>query len=156
MPLATGSSPSHIVTLAAAGTTFGLVLCDAQGIPSSRAITRSPTNRTSIKMSQGGTKYADLEGPYLSLVQSDWSGGRGQEDFGDDSSRFFDSYRMNTWMAGRAILGGQETYGTGYRNQDNVMPGSVAWTSLYGATRYLANKFTASIYDADKCYIPVR
>jgi hypothetical protein len=107
-------------------------------------------------MSQGGTKYADLQGPYISLPQSDWSGGRGQEDAENDSTKFFDSYRMNTFMPGRAILGPQETYGTGYRDQDNLMPGSVTFVSLTGATRFLAQKFTASAYNADKVYLWIR
>ncbi len=159
MPTATGSSPSHHVTLSAAdgtGSTYGLVLCNVQGIPNARAIERNPSNRTSIKMQQGSTKYADLQGDYISIPQDDWTGGRGAEDFDDDSSRFFDSYRMNTWMPGRAILGPQVQYTTGYRAQNMNMPGSVTFTGLYGATRFLANKFTASVYNADKCYIWVR
>ena len=158
MPTATSTEgePTHDLTLYDGTTTYGFILCDAQGNPNPFAIDRSPTNRTSIKMSQGSSKYDDLQGPHLSLSQSDWSGGRGLEDFEDDQSRFFDNYRLNTWMHGRVILGPQETYGYGYRDQDNVMPGSVSWTGLYGANRYLANKFTASSYEADKCYIHVR
>jgi hypothetical protein len=127
MPVATGSSPSHLVTLNDGSTTYGLVLCNSRGVPDATGISRNPSNRSSIKMSQGGTKYADLQGPHISLPQSDWSGGRGQEDFENDSTKFFDSYRMNTFMPGRAILGPQETYATGYRDQDNLMPGSMTY-----------------------------
>lgn len=156
MPTATAteSEPTHDFTLYDGTTTYGFILCDAQGNPNPFAIDRSPTNRTSIKMSQGRTKYDDLQGPHLSLVQSDWSGGRGLEDFSDDSSRYFDSFRMNTWMQGRAILGPQETYTTGYRDQSMNMPGKVQFVSLIDANQYLAYKFDAgSSWNAAKCYI---
>ena len=139
----TESSPTDHVTFEdASGNKFGLVLVDGRGNQNHRAITRTPIQRTSVKTQQGGTKHSDFSEPFFPIPQDDWSGGRGQEDFERDRSRFFDSYRVNTWMANQVILGPQETYTSGVRDQDQNMPGSVAWQDLSGATRFIAVPFT--------------
>ncbi len=153
---ATTIQPSHFVTLFDGTTTVGLILVDREGNDDPTALTRRAQNRTSLKGSTGGGTYADFEPPYIPVPQNDWSGGRGQEDFERDRSRFFDSYRTNTWMANQVILGPQEQYTTGYRVDDYVMPGSVTWTSLLSATRYIGVKFTAQGGAMDRVYLWLR
>ncbi|KKL95939.1 hypothetical protein LCGC14_1849560, partial [marine sediment metagenome] len=110
-----------------------------------------------LKGSSGEGTYADFEPPYIPVVQNDWSGGRGQEDFERDRSRFFDSYRTNTWMANQVILGPQEQYTTGYRDLDQNMPGSVTWQALTNGQQLLAYQFAASAsYTTTKGYLWVR
>src|SRR3972149_11751635 len=125
MPTATSTefSPSHHVTLtpAAGGTGYGLVLVRLQAgedggqvaVDDPTAIQRQPLQRTTLKTSSGETKYSDFSEPFTPIPQDDWTGGRGNDDFESDRSRFYDSYRLNTWMNGQIILGPRETYSTG-------------------------------------------
>jgi len=158
MPTATATSiaPTHHVTLFDGTTTIGFILVDREGNEEPKAIQRRAQNRTSLKGSTGEGTYSDFEPPYIPVVQSDWSGGRGQEDFERDRSRFFDSYRVNTWMSSQVILGPQEQYTTGYRVDDYIMPGSVTWTSLLTGDRYLARSFSAEGGAMDRVYLWVR
>ena len=153
---ATDKAPSADISLYDGTTTVELVLVDREGQQDHRALQRRAQNRTSLKGSEGGGTYSDFEPPYIPVVQNDWSGGRGQEDFERDRSRFFDSYRLNTWMPNQAILGPQEQYTTGYRVDDYLMPGSLKWTSLLTTDRYIAVKFSAEGGAMDRTYLLVR
>jgi len=154
----TSDSPTHVVSFEdGSANKVGLVSVDGRAIYNPRAIIRSPLQRTSLKTSQGSTKYSDFSEPFTPISQDDWSGGRGQEDFERDRSRFFDSYRLNTWMANQVVLGPQEQYTTGYRSLNQSMPGSVSWISLTGSRAYFAKSFVPSAsYTAAKTYIWVR
>lgn len=159
MPTATStaSEPTHHLTLTDGTTTRGLILCDGRGVPSAHAIRRTPIQRTSLKFSQGETEYSDLEMPYTPIVQHDWSGGRGLENFDRDHSRFYDSWRAYTLKEGEILLGGQETYTTGHRDLNETAFTDVTWTALDEATRYLARKFsTSSAYTATYVYLWIR
>ncbi len=153
---ATDKKPSDDITLFDGTTTVGLVLVDQRGQLNPRSLQRRAQNRQALKASEGEGTYGDFQPPYIPVVQSDWSGGRGQEDFERDRSRFFDSYRLNTWKANQVTLGPQEQYTTGYRVDDYVMPGSLKWTSLLTSTRYIAVKFSAEGGTMDKVYLWVR
>lgn len=153
----TASEPTHHLSLTDGTTTRGLILCDGRGVPSASAIRRTPIQRSSLKFSQGETEYSDLEMPYTPIVQSDWSGGRGSENFDRDRSRFYDSWRAYTLKEGEIVLGGQETYTTGHRNANETAFTDVTWTALDEATRYLARKFsTSSAYTATYVYLWIR
>jgi hypothetical protein len=161
----TEANPTHHLTLSAGGTTYGIILVrpgqNEEGEPillaSPSAISRTPMSRTSTKFTQGQTQYTDFEQPYTPIAQDDWSGGRANENFDRDSTRFFDSYRANTWHEGQILLGPQETYCTGHRDSDSNMPGSVTWQALTGSQRYLAYKFDDSAaYSADRAFVWVR
>lgn len=149
----TTSTPTHHASLTDGSTTVGFIFADSQGRPDVRAAKRYPLQRTAIKTSEGASKYSDLELPYLSIAQDDWSGGRGQETFDDDNTRYFDSCRMFTAQSGFLYPEGVETFGKGYRSQDMEQPGDytpASWKDLVGNNRYLANDFSASAtYNAD-------
>lgn len=146
--------PTHHVSLSDGVNKVGLILCDSQGNASPHAINRVPTPRTAMKTTSGNQKYSDFEPPWSPVAQDDWSGGRGQEDFDLDVTRYMDGWRANT-LYGQIIMGGQETYTLGYRNQDFVLPGSVKWVDVIsGDTNFMAVRFNASAnYSAAKIYL---
>ena len=145
MPVtATIPAPSGDASLYDGTTTVNFVFVDQAGNLNPQAIQRRAQNRTSLKGSTGTGKYSDFQPPYIPVAQDDWSGGRGQEDYERDRSRFFDSYRVNTWMPNQVILGPQETYTNGVRGLDQSMPGSVTWQALTGSQQYMAYSFSAS------------
>ena len=154
----TDPAPSANISLADSSTTVELVLVDREGNEDPRALQRRAQNRTSLKGSTGEGTYSDFEPPYIPVVQNDWSGGRGQEDYERDRSRFFDSYRVNTWMPNQVILGPQEQWTSGYRGANEISAGSIAWQSLTGDERYMARSFNSGSggITADRAYFWVR
>jgi hypothetical protein len=129
------------------------------------SIVVSPTNANSthhIKLSDGSTSLGFIlrsgnrtdaraiqrrprqNGQYSPFTQNDWGGGRGIKDAAGDRSRFADSKRAITRHQGTVMIGGQETYTTGYRQQEQYMPGKVTWQSLLTTERYIAYQVTAS------------
>lgn len=146
--------PTHDISLSDGKNSVGLILCDSAGNHNPHAITRAPVPRTALKTTSGNQKYSDFEPPWSPVAQEDWSGGRGLEDFDLDVSRYYDGWRANT-LYGQIFLGGQETYGTGYRDANSSLPGSVSWLSILpGTNKYAAVKFTTlAAYSATTIYL---
>ena len=92
-------------------------LCDHRGRPTrakgSFRMTQFP--QLALKMQQGDTQHSDREPPYATREQVDFSGGRGWDDFEREKTRFYDSYRAQTWHEGLVLLGPEETYAEGIR-----------------------------------------
>lgn len=89
--------PTHDVKLTdVAGRELGLILCDGRGKLDPTNLKLSTMPRTAMQTSQGMAGYSDLEMPYVTEIQKTWVGGRGQEDFTDDRTKYFDAYRMDT------------------------------------------------------------
>lgn len=152
--------PQHDVEITLSGTTVGFNLVTGRGEYDPLSIRAEPQPRVSIKMHQGGTKHSDYEPPYASVEDRDWSVGRGLDNSDLEEGRFYDSYRANTWMGGKIILGPLDFYGTGYRDMDMNAYNTTAestWHQLISSGRYLASQFTASAsYTIKKIYVPLR
>lgn len=145
----------HLALIDKSGRQLGLIMCDGSGKPSKFGIKRSRLQSTSLKISEGNPKYSDFELPFTSIPQETWEGGRGQEAFEKDVSKFFDSYRMNTRYPGKAFLGGLEklTYCAAMRNQNFILPGSVRWISVLPNSHHkVAVRFQANAAYAAKRY----
>lgn len=109
----------------------------------------------------GQGKYGDFEPRFAHIEQRDWSGGRGQEDFSDDPTRYFDSLNMWTPTPGTFMPSLFWNWVHGLRNEDyywftedwNVWGqerGSFFTTWEYG-TPFTAN----ATYNAKHAYIMV-
>ena len=95
-------------------------LCDGQGNLDRRSFVVDQYGQYSIKFFTGGTTHSDKEPPYRSIEQSDFGGGRGNDDLDKDATRFYDSYRAETWKD-KVILGPEEQYAHGIRLGDDVV-----------------------------------
>ena len=87
-----GSSPraTHDISLSDGVETWGGRL---DGGP--RGIQEVPQTPSTLRVTPGGQKFGDWDPSFSHLEQSTWVGGRGQETFADDPSKFFDS--QNCW-----------------------------------------------------------
>lgn len=141
--------PTHHIKLSQGATELGLILSDAKGNANASAIERNPMPSSAIRTASSSPTYSDEELPFMALVQENFSGGRGKLILDDDSTRFYDSMRMDTIRAERVILGPQErftTLPTTERLSYARTPGAVdAWYTLYGTTRYIATYVTPSV-----------
>jgi hypothetical protein len=149
--------PEEHASLSDGTTTVKFIFTDGDGNVNPLAFQASPYPRTALKTSTGESKYSDLEPPYFAIAQDDWTGGRGNEDFESDTSRYYDGHWVDTSKESGVVLGGRETYSTGYRNAEASMPGSVTFQGVYDATRYLAVSFAASdTYTSYQCEVWVK
>ena len=145
----TSLNPEWDITLTDGTDSVGVVLTDGQGNRNHRAIQRTPFgNRTAIKTAQGTNKYEDLELPYMTIPQNDWSGGRGKLVFDEDASRYWDGFRCDTSRDNKVILGPLETYSTvPYKYTDGypiLASDQFVWRELSSAPTYYARSFVAS------------
>lgn len=136
----TSTNPTHHIKLSDGTNELGFILRSGNRTDP-RAITRRPRQN----------------GQFSPFTQSDWGGGRGIKDAQADRSRYSDGKRAITRHVGSVMLGGQETFTTGYRKQEQYMPGKVTWKSLLSADRYIAYKFLASASsNREKIYLWIR
>lgn len=149
----TSTEPTSHVSFTDGTNTVELVLYNSFGGRDHKAIKRFPLVESALKIVEGESRYSDDEIPTIS--QEDFSGGRGNEIFEKDRSRFYDSWRMNTQREG-VVLGAREIYTDGdWRTHENYLPGSgwsnanhynygVYFRSLLTTKRFLAMPFTAA------------
>lgn len=146
----------HISLRDKSGRQLGLILCDSQGKLSPQ-FSVIPQERTALKTTSGSSSYSDFQYPYSTIVQDDWSGGRGNLDFERDSTRFYDSFRMRTGRANKAYHGPQEQWANGYRSINQSTPGNVTFHTLTDTRRIIAIRFPASAtYTAALAWIITR
>ncbi|MFA6271088.1 MAG: choice-of-anchor R domain-containing protein, partial [Candidatus Paceibacterota bacterium] len=137
---------------------MNFIVTDERGNPDPTRIQETQIDRTALKTSTGTSKYSDFEWPYMSIVQDDWSGGRGAKNFEDDTTKFYDSWMARTDLSGKLFLGPRGNYTTGFRNLDHFAPTyDFFWKPLYGSYEGFATTFAASAtYNADRAEVWLR
>lgn len=135
--------PTHHLSLTDGVTTLGFILCDRNGNPTNLPIQETGAPSTVTRISQGAGGYGDFEQPYTPVVQGDWSGGRGQEDFESDVTRYADGYRANT--ISRDILPGPKDTKALANPNDITGSQNGSWVLIFdGTAPGLFTKFTAN------------
>lgn len=132
-------SPYHIL-LTDGKDSVGLVC-----IPDADAIGRNPVEVSSLKTSSGNQKYSDLQPPYMTIAQDDWTGGRAASEYESDVTRYADGLRMNTERSTGVMLAGRETYATGMRSDLRSLPGSMKLIALTDSRRCLTVRKVADV-----------
>ena len=135
---------THHISLSDGSKVIGLIAIDSQNNASPRSLARGPIQRTALKTTSGEQTYSDLNFPWTPTSQTDFSGGRGNADFEDDTSRYYDSKRAFT-LDGSIVHGPLEHFTKGYRSADFILPGSVTWSKIYGSRTYMAKPFSANV-----------
>ena len=119
--LPTDQRITHHLSLAQGATKLGLILCNGRGDPDPTAMPQGKMPSRAMQFSQGDPDYSDMELPYTPITQKDWSGGRAQEDFEKDKTRYADSNAIDA-MSGDVILGPKP-------NTSNVLASSTTYLS---------------------------
>ena len=143
---------------------FHLILDDGKStigldvLPNPDALGRSPVSASSLKTTTGNQSYSDLRPPYMVIAQDDFSGGRGNNEFEKDTTRYYDSSGLNTERNTEVILGPREGYGTGIIDDVRNIPGSMHYISLAGGRQYMAVRkaTTAAMPATTKIWLWVR
>jgi len=112
---------------------------------------------STLRITGGGTKFGDWDPTFSHIQQETWEGGRAQETFADDPTRFFDSMNAWTLTPNKLMPAMQWKFPTGLRDADFYLPGDMKWVKLLGSQRYVAVSFEASAsYDAANIYLWLR
>jgi hypothetical protein len=132
------------------------IIYNNKGKRDKTGLIRNNAKQTPFVAVFGNIKYDDENAPYGTMIQQDWSGGRGQEDFETDSTRYYDATGIDSINGGDGlILNGLPTYATGFHTVQEDWGANVTWRGLYDTTLYLSEKFTtASAWNTDTvtCY----
>ncbi|NMC58679.1 MAG: hypothetical protein GYA51_04725 [Candidatus Methanofastidiosa archaeon] len=108
-------------------------------------IIRSPARQSPFVAVFSNIKYDDENAPYGTMLQKDWSGGRGQEDYEEDTTRYYDASGIDSITGDTGlILCGLPTFATGFHDVQENWGEDVTWRGLYGNSKYVSTKFTAS------------
>lgn len=130
-----------------------------------KTIIEEPTTASTFVTSQTGKQFGDWEPGFSQIEQRDWTGGRGQEEFWSDETRFFDSRYAWTMSPNRLgpvpAAGFAEVMAWGF----NSLPGSnragngwdVRWRKMLDGYA-LARSFTtdASTYTGTRLKVYAR
>lgn len=119
-----------------------MIPCDTAGNFSWTGVTRAPLTRNAMQTSTTSNQYSDLELPWLSIPQEDWTGGRGNEIFTKDTTRYYDGKRAQTSFNEVIYNGPLDYYSIGYRDALTNYPSSLSWVNLLSSTANLAVAFT--------------
>ena len=131
-----------------------LIPCDTAGNFSWSGATRAPLQRTAAQMSNTSNQYSDLERPWISIPQEDWTGGRGLAIHTKDVTRYGDGKRAQAAFNEVIYNGPLDHYSTGFRKAVTNCPGSLQWKKLVG---YVAIEFTTpTAFDAAEIYLHIR
>jgi hypothetical protein len=129
-------NPTHEISLSDGVQKWGLRL---DGGPA--AISEVPMTASTIQFSGGGTKFGDWEPGMSHIEQRTWEGGRGQDEYVDDPTRYYDAMQAWTITPGKICPGPQWRFAEGLRNAYAHLPGNVDWGALIGPSRFLAASF---------------
>ncbi len=156
----TTMTPTGDVSLADGTTTMNLITCNNAGEQDELGIIRNNAKQSPFIAVFGNVKYDDDNPPYGTMIQQDWSGGRGQEDFEDDTTRYYDAVGIDS-INGKTglILNGLPAYATGFHTVQEDWGADVTWRGLYDTSLYISEKFTTtSAWNTDTitCYAYAR
>lgn len=132
----------HLTLTDQAGFELGLVLCDLKGQHDPTALGEAGSPRTATRVAQGGGGYDDFKEPFTPILQSDFSAGRGNDDFTKDSSRYCDSEGIDS-SSGEIILAPRINTAIAGRPKRRSGIKFTQGLPLYGDQKYIAYPFTA-------------
>ena len=146
--------PTHHISLSDGVRTFGLRLEDGP-----RSVQEIPMTPSTVHFSGGGTKFGDWEPGMSHIEQRTWEGGRGQADFVEDPTRYYDSKNAWTLTPGKVFPTPRWKFTKGHMTEVNQrLPGDMDWRTLYGDYDRIADPFSHSTSWStyDKLYLWVR
>ncbi|MEN8242167.1 MAG: choice-of-anchor R domain-containing protein [Chloroflexota bacterium] len=129
-------NPSHEISLSDGVRRWGLRLDGGPG-----AIQEIPMTPSTLNFTGGGSKFGDWEPGMSHIEQRTWEGGRGQEDFVEDPTRYYDA--MNAWTitSGKVCPAPGWKFARGLRTSYAHLPGDIDWQPLIGDRRWLSVSF---------------
>ena len=133
-----------------------LIPCDSAGNFTITGVSRAPIQKNAIQTTNQGGEWSDLEYPFMAIQQEDWTGGRANNRFSGDTSRFFDSKRAQTAFNECIFNAPLEYYSYGIKPFYSNCPASLFWTKLKGTTQYICREVTFDNFNCGNIYIHLK
>ena len=132
-----------------------LIPCDSAGNFSWAGASRAPLQRNALQTSSTNNQYSDIDAPWLSIAQDDWTGGRGNDLYNKDATRYADGKRCQAAF-NNCIFNGPLEYYSGMRKALTNCPGPVHWEMLKDR-KYIAAAITPdAALTAGEIYLHLR
>lgn len=153
-----GDSDAFMLTDIDTDESLTMIPCDTAGNFSWTGVTRAPLTRNAMQTSNTSNQYSDLERPWISIPQENWTGGRGNDIFTKDTTRYRDGKRAQASFNECIYNGPLDYYSKGFRKAETNCPGSLTWKKMKpGGERYICTKITpAETLQAGELYIHLR
>jgi len=132
------ANPTHDLSLQNGLEKFGMNLDGG-----ARGVQEIPVTPSTLVIAQSGRKFGSWDPSVTSIEQRSWHGGRGQDDFSEDPTQFFDSQSLWTLTPGKIHNGLQWKFGSMGRNVVENLPGDMAWQKIISPYTYYATQFTS-------------
>ena len=110
--------------------TLMLIPCDTAGNFSWTGAVRAPLQRNAMQTTTTNNQYSDMEKPWISVPQEDWTGGRANEIFTKDTTRYEDGKRCQAGFNSVIYNAPLDYYSTGFRKAITNCPGSMHWEAV--------------------------
>ncbi len=133
-----------------------LIPCDSAGNFTISGVSRAPIQKNAIQTTSQGGEWSDLEYPYMAVQQEDWTGGRANNRFSGDKSRFFDSRRAQTAFNQCIFNAPLDHYSEGFKQSYTNCPASLHWTKIKGATQHIAREISINSFSCGNIYIHLK
>lgn len=146
------TNPTHEISLSDGAQRWGISLEDKY-----KYVQETPQTPSTLTLVQQGGEYGDADPSLSHIQQSEWKGGRANERFVNDNTRFYDSNGMWTLSSGVVHPSPQWHLAIGgHQAQNGVQPAkNYRWKAVSGL--YYAIEFTPSAnYTATEAYLWVR
>ncbi len=142
-------NPHYLITLSDGVEEWGLRIDG--GVRGISEISQTPST---MLVNSAGKKWGDGDPTFSHMEQSDWSGGRAQDDF-EDTSKYYSGKDAWTVNSGYLISGLQwKMPGMDHRDYMKHLPGNMTWKALRGDTLYISSTVTAAAnHNSDKAYL---
>ena len=153
-----GDSDAFMLTDIDTHASISMIPCDTAGNFSWTGVTRAPLTRNAMQTSTTSNQYSDLERPWISIPQEDWTRGRGNDIFSKDTTRYRDGKRAQASFNQVIFNGPLDYYSQGFRKAETNCPGSLVWKKLQaGKEKYIAVKISPTVsFTAGELYIHLR
>lgn len=153
-----GDSDGFMLTDLDTDESLMLIPCDTAGNFSWTGVTRAPLQRNAMQTSNTSNQYSDLEPPWISIPQENWTGGRANELFPKDTTRYRDGKRVQAGFNEVIYNAPLDYYSTGFRKAETNCPGSLKWKNIgTSGEKYIAVAFSpAQTFEAGEVYVHMR
>ena len=136
-----GDSDAFMLTDIDTDESITMIPCDTAGNFSWTGVTRAPLTRNAMQTSSTSNQYSDLERPWISIPQEDWTGGRGNDIFTKDTTRYRDGKRAQAAFNQVIYNGPLDYYSKGFRKAVTNCPNSLTWKDMKSdGEKYVAVK----------------
>jgi hypothetical protein len=145
-------NPPYVISLAAGGKEYGIRLAGKM----ERSLDDQARVADTMLTLGGGEEYGG-DPDVAQIQQKDWTGGRGNDNFHDDNTKFYDAKNLWTTTEGVVHPSLRWRIGKNLRNESRYIGDDIEWQALLGSTRYVSVDFTPdATFDATKIHLWIK